>query len=135
MEKSRFPLVFLLAFQILCCGIGGVAGKSSYLQRFRTVMKVIGSGCAEGIAVATLRNVCEDWESYHCRYAVDTTWYIYEEYFGGGGGWIVDYVCETIGDIVYPFIKELFLVGARVVYRIGSEIYQIIAEAGRRLLT
>lgn len=137
MEKWRAPAFLLLTSLLLCCGTGLAEVKiSSYWERAKTLLKVVGDGCPGEIAVATLRKACEDLDSPVCQSVVDVSWNVYN-FFGGGAGWGVDFLCQTIGEAVYPYVKGAIQLGVRVVNRVYTAAYDLIANlfSEIRLLT
>lgn len=129
MEQSRVPVFLLLAFLLLCCGIGEVEGKSSYWERAGTLLKLL-NGCPEEITVVLLTKACEDFQSSLCQNVVDTAWKVYE-LFGGGAAIGVDYICQKIGELIYPYVKGI----AQFVGRIVSDAYEYLRRLFHKYMT
>ena len=75
-------------------------------------------------AAATLRKACEDLDSPVCQSVVDVSWKVYK-LFGGGAGWGVDYLCQKIGEAVYPYVKGAIQLGVTVVNRVYTVVHSI----------
>ena len=85
-----------------------------------------------------LNKACEDLESTLCQNVVNTVWNAYE-LFGGGATIGVDYICQKIGETIYPYVKETL----QFVSKIVSDVYEYLRNLfpkftsihGSRLLT